>query len=383
VAIDIKQIGPSKKANLLPEKGNASKKILDLLNRDIKIFGKGLNDRKKEGFYAELAILLSSGIDIRTSLEIIVEEQTKPVLKEMFGKIYNLVISGLSLSEALYQTGHFTLYEYYSLKIGEESGKIRDVLADLTIYFSKKIKQRRQLTAAFTYPSLVVLTAFIAVFFMLKFIVPMFTEVFKRFQGELPPLTRFIISMSDSFAANAVIFVLIVSAILFATWVFRKKEWFRKGSTAILLKIPVLGMILNKIYLARFCQSMALLLSSRTPMLKSIQLIRNMIGFYPFEQALITIENDVLHGMLLNQSMQQFQVFDKRMLALTRIAEEVNQLDKVYTKLNSQYSEELEHQIGLIGNILEPIMIILVGLLVAIILISMYLPLFQLSTSII
>ena len=108
-----------------------------------------------------------------------------------------------------------------------------------------------------------------------------------------------------------------------------------------------------------------------------------MIGFYPFEQALITIENDVLHGMLLNQSMQQFQVFDKRMLALTRIAEEVNQLDKVYTKLNSQYSEELEHQIGLIGNILEPIMIILVGLLVAIILISMYLPLFQLSTSII
>jgi type IV pilus assembly protein PilC len=382
MSIDIKQIKPVKKYNNTQKSANAGAKILELLNHDIKIFGKGLSDRKKEGFYAELAILLSSGIDIRTSLEIIVEEQTKQSMKEMFGKIYNLVIGGMSLSEALFQTGHFSLYEYFSLKIGEESGKIREVLGDLTIYFSKKIKQHRQLTSAFTYPSLVVLTAFIAVFFMLKFIVPMFTEVFKRFQGQLPPLTRFIISMSDSFAKNASITLLIIVVILFSIWVFRKKSWFRKYSTSYLLKIPLLGLIINKIYLARYCQSMALLLSSKTPMLKSLQLVRNMIGFYPFERALLIIENDVLHGKLLNQSMQQFTIFDKRMLALTRVAEEVNQLDKVYTKLNSQYSEELEHQIGLIGNILEPVMIIIVGVLVAIILISMYLPLFQLSTSI-
>jgi type IV pilus assembly protein PilC len=107
-----------------------------------------------------------------------------------------------------------------------------------------------------------------------------------------------------------------------------------------------------------------------------------MIGFYPFEQALNTIESDILHGRLLNQSMAQFPVFDKRMLALTRIAEEVNKLDKVFAKLNTQYSEELEHQIGLIGSVLEPTMIVIVGILVAVILISMYLPLFQLSTSI-
>jgi type IV pilus assembly protein PilC len=229
---------------------------------------------------------------------------------------------------------------------------------------------------------MVVVTAFIAVFFMLKFIVPMFTEVFKRFKGELPPLTKFIISISDSFSSFFYLVVIILILVFLTAWLLRRKTWFRRYIAEILLKLPVFGKIINKIYLARFCQSMALLLGSRTPMIKTIQLVRNMIGFFPFEEALIIVEKDIEQGMLLNQSMMKFKIFDKRTLALTRIAEEVNKLDKVFEKLNAQYSEELEHQIGLIGNILEPVMIIIVGLFVATILISMYLPLFQLSTSI-
>jgi type IV pilus assembly protein PilC len=382
MAIEIRNLIPGQKSIMHNVSGEKQKSILDLLNRDINLFNAGLSDRKKEGFYSEMAILLSSGIDIRTSLEIIIEEQTHVSQKDLFTEVYNKIVSGKSLSEALFETSKFSLYEYYSLKIGEESGKIREVLADLTIYFSKKIKQRRQLTSALTYPVMVVCTAILAVFFILKFLVPMFAEVFKRFQGELPPLTKFIISMSDSIGGSAAVFIILIVGLIVFAWGFRKKSWYRKYTTGILLKIPVLGMVVNKIYLARFCQSMALLLASKTPLLKAIQLVRNMIGFWPFEQALNAIENDVLHGKLLNQSMQQFPVFDKRMLALTRVAEEVNQLDKVYSKLNTQYSDELEYQIGLIGNILEPVMIVIVGLLVAVILISMYLPLFQLSTSI-
>lgn len=381
MAIEVRHIKASR-SGIKSDKSRSAAGILDILNKDIHLFNSALSDRKKESFYSEMAVLLSSGIDIRTSLDIIVEEQTQPILQDMFREVYIKIIGGLGLSEALFQTGKFTLYEYHSLRIGEESGKIREVLADLTIYYSKKIKQRRQLTSAFTYPAMVVITAVIAVFFMLKFIVPMFTEVFKRFKGELPPLTRFIITMSDSFSKYFGIVLLILLIILIAAWLLRKKEWYRRNLSAALLKMPLFGTILNKIYLARFCQSMALLLASKTPMLKAIQLVRNMISFYPFEQALIAIENDILHGKLLNQSMQQFPIFDKRMLALTRIAEEVNKLDIVFAKLNTQYSDELEHQIGLIGSVLEPVMIVIVGVLVAIILISMYLPLFQLSTSI-
>ena len=107
-----------------------------------------------------------------------------------------------------------------------------------------------------------------------------------------------------------------------------------------------------------------------------------MIGFYPFEKALEKIDQDILHGKDLHQSMKQFALFDKRMISLIRVAEEVNQLDKIFERLNKQYSEELEHQISIMASLLEPLMIILVGVLVGTILVSMYLPLFQLSSSI-
>lgn len=94
------------------------------------------------------------------------------------------------------------------------------------------------------------------------------------------------------------------------------------------------------------------------------------------------VEIDILDGKLLHESMQQFPIFDKRVVALTRVGEEVNQLDKIFLSLNTQYNDELEHQVVIIGNLLEPLMIILVGIMVAVILISIYLPLFQLSTTI-
>lgn len=381
MAIEVKQIKPKKNVMVNKDKTKIAKLFI-LLNKDISLFSKGLSDKKKESLYGELSILLSSGIDMRTSLEIIMEEQTLTSMKLMFKQVYEGVIGGQSISDALFQTGKFSLYEYHSLRIGEESGRMKEVLADLTLYFSKKIKQKRQLSGVFTYPAMVILTALVVVVFMLKFIVPMFTEVFNRFDGGLPPLTKLIINMSESFSRNLGFLIFVLSGIIITAWHFRNKEWYRRYVSVFLLKLPLFGHIINKIYLARFCQNMALLLGSKTPMLKAIQLVQNMIGFYPFELALKVIENDIMHGKMLNQSMQQFPIFDKRMVALTRIAEEVNRLHDVFGKLNTQYSDELEHQIGLIGNLLEPAMIIIVGLFVAIILISMYLPLFQISTSI-
>ena len=117
-------------------------------------------------------------------------------------------------------------------------------------------------------------------------------------------------------------------------------------------------------------------------MLKSIDLVSRMIHFYPFEKALVNIQDRILHGGNLNEAMRDYKIFDTRIISLTKIAEEVNQLDMVFDRLAKQYSEELEHQIGMLSNLLEPVMIIVVGVIVAVVLVSMYLPLFQLSTSI-
>lgn len=354
---------------------------LDWLRRDIKLFNRKIPDKKKESFYCELGILLSSGIDIKTSLEIIVKEQKKDSEKKLFAAIRDSVVSGASLSEAVLSSGKFSMYEYYSLKIGEESGTLNTVLSDLTDYFSKKIRQRRQVVSALTYPLLVIFTAILSVCFMMVFIVPLFEDVFRRFQGELPSLTRFIIGISEKISNNIGYLFLLIAGLIVLYFIVRKKNWYRKITSLIALKTPVFGEIIKKIYLARFCQSMALLTGSKTPMLRSIQLVGTMLSFYPYERALKQIESDILHGKNLYQGMEKFSIFDAKIVSLTKVGEEVNQLDKIFNKLNLQYSDEVEHKIKVLSNLLEPVMILLVGFMVAVILISMYLPLFQLSSS--
>ena len=382
MAIDIKSLKKQHKPLLTEADDSFVSKAAGLLSKEINLWGKEMKDKKKESFYSEFTILLSSGIDIRTALDIIVDEQTSETDRKIFQSIKSDIIGGIGIADAIQKSGRFSTYEFYSLKIGEESGRLKDVMADLSVFFSKKIKQRRQLTSALTYPTLVIVTAMVAVVFMLNFIVPMFVDVFKRFNGEMPALTKNIIALSVFFKAYLWYMVLAIVMLVVALLSVRKTEYFRARSAVILLKLPLFGGIVQKVYLTRFCQSMALLLGAKTPMLRSLGLVRHMIGFYPFEKAIEKMEADILHGKLLHQSMAQFTLFDARIISLVRVAEEVNQLENIFGKLNSQYNEELEHKIGMLGSLLEPVMIIVVGGLVSVILISMYLPLFQLSSSI-
>jgi len=361
---------------------NRKKDMFDFLNRDIKLFDSGLNDKKKESFYSELNILFTAGIDLRTALELIEEEQVKEKDKLLFGKIKNSIVSGAGLSKSLEQTGMFDAYEFYSIQIGEESGRLTDVLQELSIFFSKKIQQKRQLVAALSYPLIVFCASFGAIFFMMKFVVPMFADVFKRFKGELPYFTRLIINLSDSFSSYILYFLFAVVVVLLFFYSQRKVFWFRKYSSVFLLRIPVLGNMISKIYLARFCQSMNLLISARTPLITSIELVKKMINFFPIEYSLKFIQEDIMKGQSLYFSLSKYSIYNKRMIALIKVAEEVNQMDIMFSKLAKQYSDEVEHQTSLLGSLIEPIMIIFLGLLVAVILVSMYLPLFQMSSTV-
>jgi type IV pilus assembly protein PilC len=358
------------------------KDLFSFLNKEISLSGNKLSDRKKEAFYSEMNILLSSGIDIRSALDIVVEEQKTEKDKKLYQSIRENVIGGKSLSESVFDTGKFSAYEYHSLRIGEESGRIREVLNGLNIYFLKKIKQKRQVVSALTYPLLVMITAVIAVLFMMNFIVPMFVDVFKRFNGEIPAITQAVINLSAFFKAYTWLLALILLSLVVFVLSVRKKKFFRSRYSNMLLKLPLFGEIVQKVYLVRFCETMSLLLGARTPMLRSIQLVKQMISFYPYEIALEKVSSDIMHGKLLHQSLQQFSLFNTRLVSLVKVAEEVNQLDVIFAKLSAQFNEELEYKIGLLSSLLEPVMIMFVGVLVAVILISMYLPLFQLSTSI-
>src|SRR5258707_2401866 len=248
-----------------PSKANDEGGLMALLNRDLSFGKKELDDKKKEYLYLELSSLLQAGINLKSSFELITADQQKEKDKELYKNIEKAVLGGTTFSQALQQTGKFSLYEVYSLQIGEETGKLIEVLQDLAKFYQNKIKQRRKIVSALTYPCVVLTSSLGAVFFMLKFVVPMFGDVFKRFGGKLPWITEKIIAVSNAMENNfwrVMIFILlIISFILFT----RKTEKFREIFSKLVLRTPLIGNLVQKIYLARFCNSMRLLINAKLP----------------------------------------------------------------------------------------------------------------------
>jgi len=349
-----------------------------ILQREIRL-GKTFPDASKEGFYTEFHSLLESGIDLQRAFQLLVDEQENKRVKEVLEQVLKDLIGGCTLADALKNSGQFVAYEYQSIRIGEETGRLRQVLLHLSKYFGDKVKLRRQLIGVFTYPTFVILITIGVLYFMLNSVVPMFEDVFKQFGQDLPYLTKKIIWLSRYFSTFLMVFVLLAIGLSIYGFTQRKEIWFRSLTGKILLKMPVFGALIEKVFLARMCQSLSLLLSSRTPLMRSLELVEEMIGFYPIESALHEVREGVRKGESLHTGMARFSIFNKRMVSLTRIAEEINQLDVTYDRLAKQYQEEIEFRTKVIGTIIEPMIIVLVGVIVGVIMVSMYLPMFNLS----
>lgn len=377
-AIDLKNLERKKTRPVIH---NERKSLTEFLNQDISFGSKELSDKKKEYLYLELSSLLHAGINLKSSFELVTSAQQQQKDKVLYCDIQRTVINGTAFSEALKQTGKFSLYEVYSLQIGEETGKLVEVLQDLAEFYRNKIKQRRKIVSAVTYPCIVMTTSLGAVFFMLKFVVPMFGDVFKRFGGKLPWITEKIMAISDALGKYSIWLFLLLLLISAGVLTTRKTDQFRRISTAWLLRIPLIGDLAQKIYLARFCNVMRLLISAKLPLLRAIALVRQMIDFYPIEVSLAQVEKDIINGKSLHQSLRQFPIYPAKMVQLVKVGEETNQLDYFFNKISDQYVEEVEYKTTTISSLMEPLIIVFLGLLVGIILVSMYLPLFQMSNS--
>jgi len=379
--------GRSTKDSRLPEgstgKGNLKEDgIWSLLNKDIQIFGNGLQDRVKETFYHELSVLLAAGVNLRGALDLVKEEQHKKKNQLVFEQLENEIVGGATLSLAMRQSGKFTPYEYYSVQIGEETGKLSVVLTELSGHFKKKIEQQRQLIGALTYPVLVLTIAVLAIAFMLTYVVPMFADVLKRFGGELPFMTRMVMHISNFVKQYSMIFFLlcVLTGIIVATQ--RKKLWFRKYSSSFVMRVPMVGDLTQKIYLSRFANTMSLLIGSRIAMLQAIELVSKMVDFYPIEATLADISARILVGASLHEALGSHRIYPRKMVAMIRVGEEVNQLDTFFSKVSLQYAAEVEYQTNILSKFMEPLIIVVLGVVVGVILIAMYLPLFKLGQAV-
>jgi type IV pilus assembly protein PilC len=348
---------------------------------ELELGSKELEDSKKQEFYDELGMLLQAGLDIRTSFSILTKEKKAKKIQEFYETVNDRLMGGMSLSEAMNSTGKISSMEYYSIKIGEETGRISEVLNDVAKYYSQKIKWRKQIIGALSYPIMVIVTAMLVILFMVNFIVPLFQDVFKRFSAELLGITKFVLAFSE-WMQNNYLYIFLAFAAIFAFYSFnKKKEWYRKYSSHFILKIPLVKDLVLSARISRYCHSMSKMISHQVLILTAIELCSKMTTFYPLQKALEEISKDVEKGALLSASMAKFSFFDLKMISLTKVGEEINQLAGIYEKLSEQYADEFQYKINSINNVLEPTLILVIGGLIALILISMYLPMFQLNNN--
>lgn len=347
-------------------------------NRQIE-FGKKFSDKKKEVFYRELGMLLRAGVDFKNALVILAEQTKGKFERDIALAIKQKVTEGKSICEAMMVSGHFSAYEYYSVQIGEETRKLEEVLGELQKYFNSKIQMRRQIVSVLTYPAIVLLVTFLVLYFMLTKVVPMFSSVFRQFGTELPKSTLYIIKLSNNSGLLFSIAAIFLIGLAVIHYSLRKKENYRRVTTSLIIKIPYFGNLIRKIYLSRFCQSMNLLITSKTPLITSLSLTAKMIAFYPIENSIEAIKRDITKGQSLSESMKNHTIYENKLVSMINVSEQVNQLDSMFARLTEQYNEEISHQTKMIGVILEPLIIIVIGLIVGVIMISMYAPMFDLS----
>jgi type II secretory pathway component PulF len=354
--------------------------VTSILDKEVIVFKKPFSNKIKEDFYTEMSVLLKAGINLKQTLELIKDSHKNKKTVSILQMILDRIISGLSLSESIKDLKDFSDYEYYSLKIGEETGTSAKITEQLGEFYSRKNEQKKHLINALTYPCIILSTAILVVIFMLQFVVPMFEDIFRQQNVELPAITVFVVNTSAFIKEFGWLILLLIICLILSRAVLNNKHWYKKTKDLILTKIPFVGIFIKTVYLSQFTQAIALLTASKVPIVNSIKLVKKMIDFYPLTNALEKVELQLLKGDTLSQSLSEHKLFDAKMIALVKVAEETNQTEYMFERLNMQYNSKVQQSSKLLSTVMEPIIILFVGLFVGFILIAMYLPMFKLSS---
>lgn len=356
-------------------------KILSVLNTDLTPKG-GPNDKWKTNFYLDLYYLLESGLDVSNSLQLILSEGkigSKSKVDKLLLNVISKIGEGETLSKAMSFSKEFSTFETHSISIGEETGRLTVVMKALSVYFEKRMKLKRQLIKVLTYPAFLLISTTLALIFMLNYVVPMFAQIFKQFNKNLPPFTQAVINASSWLQNNLLELLIIAIVIGISFFILLKKPKYRMIFQNAVIRIPIFGPIMKKVYLARLFSSLSLLFGSKVPLITSLNQTALMIDYLPLEGILKKVILNIEEGKELSKSLAESNFFGARTISLISIAERTNNLERLFVQLSSQIEDELEHEAALIGVLVEPILILLIGCIIGTILVAMYQPLFNLG----
>lgn len=338
------------------------------------------NPARKEFFFSELQSLLAAGLSFTTAFELLIGSEERKSGKWLYTRLYESVVRGKPLWQSMKETGGFSVLDYGIVHIGEETGRLAYVLEFLAAYYRKQIERRRAISGAITYPVVLLAMAVIVLVFMLLVIVPMFEQVYARMGGELPAITARIIRFSRHFPFWLTGTLLVLLAAMGVWRLYGKKAPFRAFVTTVLLRCPGIGKLIRRNQEVRFCQLLYLLQSSGIPLLKSVGILESIFTFYPYQVSLEYLGEGLKKGESLAVLMEQFPLlYDRKLCILLKVGEETNRLGDMLRREGEELSRLSEYEFRQMSSLLEPLLVLGIGTVVAFILISMYLPMFRMG----
>jgi type IV pilus assembly protein PilC len=343
---------------------------------------KRVKARSLQVFSRQFATMIDAGLNVVAALAILEEQTNDAYLAEVIGAVRADVERGALLSEALARHPKVFSRIYVAMvEAGEAAGILDNVLDRLATQIEKEANLKRRVKGAMIYPTLVVTFAFLVLTAMLLFIIPIFEKLYKQFNGHLPKLTAFMIAASELLRTRWYFIFPAIGLSLFLFFRWKKSEGGRKHWDRFKLHVPMkIGDVVLKITMARFTRTLSTLVAAGVDIIKALEITGTTAGNWVVEDALRDMREQVHAGVPIAQPLIEHPVFPPMVGQMVKIGEETGELDQMLGKIADFYEEEVDASISALTSIIEPIMIILVGCMVATIILSMYLPMFKLLT---
>jgi type IV pilus assembly protein PilC len=343
--------------------------------------GKPIKPRDIAFFSRQMATMMKSGVPIVTSLEIIGSGHKNPRMKKMIGAIRTDIEGGSSLSEAIskYPVQFDELYRNL-VRAGEGAGVLETVLDTIANYKESTEALKGKIKKAMFYPAMTIAVALIVSAILLIFVVPSFEAVFKDFGADLPAFTKMIIAASHvAIDYWWIAMILAIGGSIATVAAFKRSVKFQHFVDRAILKLPVIGQIMHNSAIARFSRTLAVTFKAGVPLVEALDTISGATGSTVYEKAVLRIRDDVSVGYPVNMAMKQVNLFPHMVIQMTAIGEEAGALDTMLFKVAEYYEQEVDNAVDALSSLIEPAIMVVLGILVGGMVIGMYLPIFKLG----
>ncbi len=376
-------------ANAVEEKLRQQQLTPVTVKRQLKLpnitFGSGVDPKDLVTFTRLFATMVDAGLPLVQCIDILSQQTPNKIFAATLKDVKSHVEQGSTFSDALRR--HPKVFdELYTnlVQAGEVGGILDAIMNRLALYIEKRVKLIRQVRGAMTYPAVVIVVAGLVMSVLLGFVIPAFENMFKEFgaKAALPKITQIVVAFSHGFIGNLHFIVLgLIAIVVSATWSYRipkgKRVWHK-----LMLTIPIVGDVLQKIAVARFTRTLGTLLSSGVPILDALEICAKSSGNVIIEEAVMYVRAKVAEGKNIAEPLAEKPVFPQMVVQMIGVGEQTGALDAMLNKIADFYEEEVDIAVAALTSMLEPILMVFIGSMVGVVMVSMYLPIFDLAGNI-